>query len=325
MADGDRPTDLDDPTDRGLLTDVAGVAVGHWTDAAARTGCTVVLLPDGSVGSGEIRGGAPATRDVALLDPSKLVDRIDAVVLTGGSAFGLSAADGVMTWLEEAGRGWPTPAGSVPIVPALGLFDLGVGDAAVRPGPAEGRAACEAAATGHHGIGQVGAGTGCTVDTWLGHDRLRPGGLVAASERLGDVVVAALVAVNAFGSVGVASQEALDRVRSGAAAVEPPPAVGNTTIGVVITNLRLDKTGCHLLAKAAHHGLARAVFPSHTRSDGDGFVAVSTGSVDPGAEAPSGPDAERRSSRDGIDLDLLCIVATATVERAVLSLGSSPL
>lgn len=256
--------------------------------------------------SGEIRGGAPATRDVALLDPTKLVHAVDAVLLTGGSAFGLAAADGVMDWLEERDRGWPTSVGRVPIVPSLGLFDLAVGDPTVRPGSREGRAACDAATAGYHEVGPIGAGTGCTVDTWLGPDRIRSGGLVAASERIGDVVVAALLAVNAFGSVGADASEAIEAIRSGSLPVDPPPTVGNTTIGVVVTNARLDKTGCHLLARSAHHGLARAVFPSHTRGDGDGFVAVATGTHD-------------------LDVDRLCMVTTAVVERAVLTLASSPL
>ena len=287
--------------DRDRLTDVAEVAVGHWDDPQARTGCTVVLLPEGAVASGEIRGGAPATRELALLDPSKMVNAVDAVVLTGGSAFGLATADGVMGWLEERGRGWPTPAGVVPIVPTLGLFDLAVGDPTVRPGPAEGRTACDRATVGDHEVGLVGAGTGCTVDKWRGPDTARPGGLVAASERVGEVVVAALVAVNAFGSVGVGSDVAADIVRAGPGSGASASAVGNTTVGVVVTNARLDKAQCHLLAQSAHHGLARAVFPSHTRGDGDGFVVASTGTHDLG-------------------VDELRLLTTAVVERAVLGL-----
>lgn len=291
--------------DRDRLTDVPGVAVGHWTDPVARTGCTVVLLPEGSVASGEVRGGAPATRELALLDPSKMVDAVDAFVLTGGSAFGLATADGVMAWLEERGRGWSAPAGAVPIVPTLGLYDLMVGDPLVRPGPEQGRAACDAATTGDHEVGMVGAGTGCTVDKWRGVEAIRPGGLVAASERLGGVVVAALVAVNAVGSVGAESHTVADVLRSGAEPMVPPRAVGSTTIGALVTNARLDKVGCHLLAQSAHHGLARAVFPSHTRSDGDGFVVASAG------------DHEAK-------IDELQLLATAAVERAVLALGPRP-
>lgn len=291
--------------DRDRLTDVSGVAVGHWTDPVARTGCTVVLLPPSTVASGEVRGGAPASREMALLDPAKMVDAVDAVVLTGGSAFGLAAADGVMGWLEERGRGWPAPAGVVPIVPTLGLYDLSVGDPRVRPGPGSGRAACEAATTDHHDVGLIGAGTGCTIDKWRGPESIRPGGLVAASERMGDVVVAALVAVNAVGSVGVDSRSVVDVVRSGASPAAPSLAVGNTTIGVLVTNARLDKAGCHLVSQSAHHGLARAVFPSHTRSDGDAFVVAATGDHVAG-------------------LDELRLLAASAVERAVLSLAAKP-
>ena len=136
---------------------MGGVRVGHWTDAAAQTGCTVVLFPDGTVASGEVRGGAPAEREMALLDPSRTVNRIDAVVLTGGSAYGLASADGVMRFCEERGMGFPTAGGVVPIVVALGLYDLAVGDGSVRPGPAEGYGACEAAAAGAVELGSVGA------------------------------------------------------------------------------------------------------------------------------------------------------------------------
>src|SRR4029079_18617939 len=148
--------------------DVDGVRVGHWTDSVARTGCTVVLFPDGTVASGEVRGGAPAEREMALLDPARTVTRIDALVLTGGSAFGLAAADGVMRFCEERGMGFPTAGGVVPIVVALGLYDLAVGDGSVRPGPDEGYAACEAAGGGAVALGRVGAGTGATIAKWQG-------------------------------------------------------------------------------------------------------------------------------------------------------------
>jgi L-aminopeptidase/D-esterase-like protein len=256
-----------------VITDVDGIAAGNWTDSEARTGCTVVLFDEGTVASGEVRGGAPATREFALLEPTRMVDRIDALVLTGGSAFGLSAADGVLGWCEEQGRGFPTVAGPVPIVVALALYDLAVGDPAVRPGPQEGRAACDAARPGRLDDGSVGAGTGATVDKVLGEQARRPGGLVQASARVGEVTVASLVAVNAFGEIG-------------GDPTAPPPgpddhpdhAFGNTTIGLVATDAVLDKVGCHLLAQAAHDGLARAVVPSHTRVDGDAFVAAATGS-----------------------------------------------
>ncbi len=269
-----------------MITDVAGLRVGHWTDADAATGCTVVLFPDGTIASGEVRGGAPATREVALLDPTRTVTRIDALMLTGGSAFGLAAADGAVRFCEERGMGFPTPAGPVPIVVGLGLFDLMVGDPSVRPGPAQGYAACEAAVDAPVAAGLVGAGTGATV---AGHRPVadeagpvarRPGGLVTASARVGDLVVAALVAVNAAGVPAADDALAVDI----AAALAPgdgagPAGFGNTTIGLVATNAALDKVGCHLVAQGAHDGLARAVFPAHTRSDGDAFVAATVGGV----------------------------------------------
>ena len=287
----------------GLLTDVPGVAVGHWTDATARTGCTVIVLPPGTTASGEVRGGAPASRELALLDPSRLVDNLDAVVLTGGSAFGLAAADGVMSWLESAGRGFPTPAGPVPIVAALGLFDLMVGDSSVRPGAAEGLAACNAASTDGHTVGTVGAGTGCMTDIWHGAEHARAGALVASSERLGDIVVAALVAVNAAGTVGfdTASSPGAAKILERSDADAQP--FGNTTIGLVVTNARLDKNGCLLVAQSAHDGLARAVFPAHSRSDGDAFIAAATGTTE-------------------ANLDHVRILATSAVERAIRSITS---
>ena len=265
------------------VTAVPGVRVGHWTDAEAATGCTVVLFPEGTVASGEVRGGAPATRELALLEPGRTVERIDALVLTGGSAFGLAAADGVMRFCEERGMGFVTPAGPVPIVVALALFDLMVGDPAVRPGPDAGYAACVAAHRGEPDIGRVGAGTGATV---LGPDLGRvPGGLASAGVAVGDLVVAALVAVNAAGRPGADSSLAVElAVRAGAVT---GPAVGgptNTVIGLVATNGRLDKVGCHRVAQGAHDGLARAVFPAHTRADGDAFVAAATGPVDADAD-----------------------------------------
>jgi len=257
-----------------VITDVPGLRVGSWTDRKAATGCTVVLLPEGTVASGEVRGGAPATREVELLEPTRLVDRIDAVVLTGGSAFGLATCDGVVRFCEEQGRGVATPAGPVPIVVGLGLFDLMVGDPAVRPGPEQGYAACAAATAGPVELGLVGGGCGATVGDGAGGRR--PGGLGSATVRVGELVVSALVAVNAFGVVGGDDANAAALAE---AALALPPPFGNTTIGVVATNAGLDKLGCHLVAQAAHDGLARAVFPAHTRFDGDAFVAAAVGGV----------------------------------------------
>ncbi|MGH9185813.1 MAG: P1 family peptidase [Acidimicrobiales bacterium] len=258
------------------MTEVAGVRVGHWTDPAARTGCTVVLFPAGTVASGEVRGGAPATREFDLLAPERLVDRIDAVLLTGGSAFGLAAAAGVMEFCEERGIGFPTAAGPVPIVVGMGLFDLLVGDPAVRPGSDEGYAACEAAHTGPVTLGAVGAGAGCTAGKWQGFEHAHPAGLGGAARHHGDgLIVAALIAVNAFGDARELSDELrLPRLAG------PENAFGNTSVGVVATNARLDKSGCLLVAHSGHDGLARALAPSHTRFDGDALVVAATGAVD---------------------------------------------
>ena len=257
-----------------MRLEIDGVRVGHWTDPVGRTGCTVVLLPEGTVASGEVRGGAPGTREFELLRPERLVSHIDAVVLTGGSAFGLASCDGVVQWCEEQGRGFETRAARIPIVVGAVLYDLAVGDASVRPGRDQGYAACVAATDGDIELGPVGAGTGATVAKWWGTDGdRRPGALGGAVERDGELVVAALVAVNAFGDLVGADRRPL-----------PPPSpatVGeNTTIGVVVTNAKLDKTGCLLVAQGGHDGLARALEPAHATVDGDAVVACATGVVD---------------------------------------------
>ena len=259
------------------VTEVGGLRVGHWTDAEAQTGCTVVLFPDGTVASGEVRGGAPAEREFALLDPSRTVSRIDALVLAGGSAYGLAAADGVMRFCEERGMGFPTAGGVVPIVVALGLFDLATGDGSVRPGAAEGYAACEAAGAAELVLGRVGAGTGATIAKWEGRDHARPGGLGGAVLRHGELVVGALVAVNAYGDILVPGDDA--------PRVPQPPietaeaAFANTTIGVIVTNAALTKGECLLVAQSGHDGMSRALSPSHSTADGDALVAAATGVV----------------------------------------------
>lgn len=261
-------------------TTLTGVSVGHWTDPAALTGCTVVLLPEGSVGSREIRGGAPATRDLDALAPDKAVSSVDAVVLTGGSAFGLAAADGVMRFLEEAGRGVQTPGGRVPIVPTLALFDLGVGDSLVRPTAESGYSAAAAATRQEFDVGQVGAGTGAFTSWWRGRDAVASGGIHYAEVRLGELVVGALCAVNAFGDVDHGGTAvSLEAVADLVPPFEFSSERLHTTIGVVVTNARLDKVGCHVVAQGAHDGLARSLMPPHTRYDGDALVAVATGQI----------------------------------------------
>jgi L-aminopeptidase/D-esterase-like protein len=262
-----------------VITDVPGVKVGHWTDSRARTGCTVVLLPTGTIASGEVRGAAPGTREWALLDPLRTVDRVNAVVLTGGSAFGLAACDGVMRWCEEAGVGWPTPAGPVPIVVGMVLFDLLVGDGSVRPGSAEGYAACAAASSDAPLRGAVGAGAGATVGKHRRPDGIRPAGLGSATERHGGLIVSALMAVNAYGDI-----RGPGPVVAGTSAGASPGPTEATTIGVIVTNARLSKWQCLLLAQAGHDGLARALEPAHSAFDGDALVAAATGTLDVDAD-----------------------------------------
>ncbi|MCO5319195.1 MAG: P1 family peptidase [Microthrixaceae bacterium] len=263
---------------------IDGLRVGHTTHAEARTGCTVVLAERAVTASGEVRGSAPATREFALLDPLATVQQVDAVVLSGGSAFGLAAGDGAMGWLADAGRGFETAWGRVPIVVGMSLFDLPEGDPTVHPSASDGRLAARAAseADGSADLGLVGAGTGATVSKWRGPELTRASGLVGAVERDGDVVVAALVALNAWGDIVGSPEAALD---------EPPmPGTGgedafrsggrgNTTIGVVATNAAVDKAVCAHMARGAHDGLARAVSPPHASVDGDAFVALATGEV----------------------------------------------
>jgi L-aminopeptidase/D-esterase-like protein len=264
-----------------VITDVDGISVGHWTDAVGRTGCTVVLCPPGTVGSGEVRGGAPGTRETDLLRPGMLVGEVHAVLLTGGSAFGLAAADGVVRWLEERGVGFDTGVARVPIVPAAVLFDLGVGDPSARPGSSEGYSACDAAGERFE-EGAVGAGTGATVAKIHGPDRAVPGGLGSASVADGGVTVAALAAVNAMGEVVDDDGNVIAGARAGESETEAePPLPGmSTTIAVVATNAALTKERANLLAIAAHDGLARAVRPAHTMRDGDTVFTLATGEAD---------------------------------------------
>jgi L-aminopeptidase/D-esterase-like protein len=280
------------------IADVPGVRVGHWTDTEARTGCTVVLLPDeGAVAGVEVRGSAPGTRETDLLRPGMLVERAHAICLCGGSAFGLAAADGVMRYLRERGTGFPIEPVPVPIVPAAVVFDLAEGRPEA-PGPEQGRAACLDAARATPGEpvaeGRVGAGAGATVGKLLGPAGACPGGVGSAAVRLpGGAVVGALAVVNAVGDVhgrdgrilagarrpDGAFADAWRLVLAGPGAAGPP-AGGSTTIAVVATDARLDRAGCRKLAEQGQDGLALAVRPAHTAFDGDTVFAVSTGQVE---------------------------------------------
>jgi L-aminopeptidase/D-esterase-like protein len=286
-------------------TDVEGVGVGHWTAPGGDTGCTVVRFPEGTVASGEFRGGAPATRDAVLLAPEKTVARLDAVLLSGRSVFGMAAVDGVLDVLTAEGVGLATPGGPVPIVVGLGLFDLTSGDPAVRPGPEGGAAAArEAAEDGYLAVGRVGAGAGATIGKWLGREHSRPGGLGAATVRAEGVTVTALVAVNAVGWIDDGTREPVAPHRP----VAVDEAVGsteygNTTIGVIATDAALTKAECHLVARGGHGGLSRALIPVHTTVDGDGLVAAATGQVEAA-------------------VDLVAWMATLAVERAIRAVAS---
>ncbi|MGH2663175.1 MAG: P1 family peptidase [Actinomycetota bacterium] len=262
---------------------VTGIRVGHWSDQTAGTGCTVVLCPPGTVGSGEVRGGAPGTRETDLLRPGMLVQEVHAVLLTGGSAFGLAAADGVMRWLEERHVGFDVGVTRVPIVPAAVLFDLGVGDASTRPGPQQGYAACEAA-TDVVAEGRVGAGTGATVAKLHGPHRAVPGGVGTAATTEAGVTMSALAAVNAVGEVVDDDGTVLAAALPGEKSAGPPWPGTSTTLVAVATDALLTRERAHLLAVAAHDGLARALKPAHTMWDGDTVFTLATGGT--GAPQP---------------------------------------
>lgn len=271
------------------LTAVVGLKVGHYTDLAARTGCTVILTPDGGcVASGVALGPAPGSREYVLLQPDKTVPAIDAVVLTGGSAFGLAAADGVMAWLEERGRGFDTGVARVPIVPAAVLYDLAVGSASVRPDAAAGRSAAETASDAPVEQGRVGAGTGATVGKLHGPDNASGSGLGSHAVLIGGAVVAALGVSNAVGNMIDPDTGQLVAGLPGtlglAAAEGFAPMPGtNTTLVVVATDAPITKAQANALATSAHVGIARVTRPSHTVFDGDTAFVLSTGT---GPEVP---------------------------------------
>lgn len=279
------------------ITAVPGVRVGHWTDRDAETGCTVVVLPEPNVVTAEVRGAAPGTREYALLQPGMRVEQAQAILLTGGSAFGLAAADGVVRMLENDGRGHPTPVGNVPIVPAAVLFDLIPGDPSVRPGPDEGAAAYGAASTDPVEMGRVGAGTGATAAKWRGFEHRMFGGIGSAVRKAGDAVVGALAAVNPVGDVFTVSGEPLTGGphEPGPPALMPDAFSSNTMLVVVATDGALNRIELTRLVVRAHDAIAVCVRPSHTRWDGDIVFAVSCGAVeadcDVAAEAAFGATA----------------------------------
>jgi L-aminopeptidase/D-esterase-like protein len=265
------------------ITDVAGITVGHWSDPEAVTGCTVVLAPPSTVASCEVRGGAPGTRGTDMLQPGTLIEVVNAVLLTGGSAFGLAAAGGVERYLEERGIGAEIGPVIVPSVAAAVIFDLGVGDPTRRPGPDDGYAACVAAST-EVGEGRVGAGTGATVAKLWGIERAVPAGVGTWSASDCDLVVGAVYVVNAVGEVVDEDGEVLAGpiLQPGERREDLLPWMGrgNTTIGVVATNAAIAKTDVRRLASVANDAVDLAVRPAHTLYDGDTVFTLATGPVE---------------------------------------------
>ena len=277
----------------GHINLVRGLRTGHFTDPRRPTGCSVVLCPDGAVAGVDVRGAAPGTRETDLLHPSHLVERIHGIVLAGGSAWGLDAASGAMRWLEAEGAGLDIGVGQIPLVPAAVLFDLALGDMHIRPDAQAGYAACCAAHTARPAEGSVGAGAGAVVGKLFGWGCAMKGGIGTASLTVHGVTVGALVACNALGDVyhphtgqllaGARTQPQALALRNSCAALlrgeTPQPLLrgSNTTIGVVATDAILTKAQAHRLAVTAHDGLARAINPVHTLSDGDTLFALGTG------------------------------------------------
>lgn len=294
------------------ITDVAGIEVGQAENREALTGCTVVLCGEGAVVGADVRGLAPGTRETDLCRPGTLVERAQAVLLSGGSAFGLDAAAGVMRYLRERGYGFPTGVMPVPIVPAAVIFDLAVGETAW-PDAEMGYEACRLAASDLVAQGCVGAGTGATVGKLLGQAQAMKSGIGTASLRLGGAAVGALVVVNAFGDVldwdnsvlaGPRDPSTGEFISTSAALIESASGSGgfNTTIGVVATDLALRPDQVHHLASIAHDGLARRIRPVHTLVDGDTIFSLATG----------------RTSGE-VSMPALAAATVEVVERAVIN------
>lgn len=301
---------------QGSITDVDGLLCGHHTDTRRPTGCTVILAPEGAVAGVDVRGAAPGTRETDLLSPFNSVEKVHAIVLAGGSAFGLDTASGVMRWLEEQGIGVHVGSVRVPIVPAAILFDLMMGDSSIRPDANAGYEACRAARRSAPSEGSVGAGTGAACGKLFGIERGMKGGVGCASVTLHGVTVAAIVAVNATGDV---VDPTTGRIVAGVRGADGKTLIGATqaimngelphhlqigaatTLGIVATDIVLDKVGASRLARISHDGLARTIHPAHTPIDGDTMFALATG---------------KNPAR--IDLTVLGILAAEVTARAVL-------
>jgi L-aminopeptidase/D-esterase-like protein len=274
-------------THRNAITDVHGIEVGQAQDEEALTGCTVLLCRQGALAGVDVRGSAPGTRETDLLDPVNLVEKVHAVVLTGGSAYGLDAASGVMRYLEEQDIGYSMGPIKVPIVPAAVLYDLGLGRAGVRPDAAMGYRAAAAASSDPPAEGNVGAGTGASIGKVRGMDYAMKAGIGTTSIDINGLVIGAIVAVNAIGDVvDPSSGVKLAGLRSGTTLAwmkqnwVPPSVQSNTVIGAVATNARLTKAQATKVAQMAQDGLAQAIRPAHTMYDGDTIFALATGEVE---------------------------------------------
>jgi L-aminopeptidase/D-esterase-like protein len=285
-----------------------GFRVGHYTDPGGETGCTVILPPPGNVCSYDMRGSSPGSRELASLDLERRATEVHGILLTGGSAFGLAAADGVMAWLEDHGVGYKTEIATIPIVPAAVIFDLGAAKEHGRPGPGAGYTACEAAVETAVPIGRVGAGTGATVGKWAGREFRSHGGLGLAMKEQNGASLAALAVVNALGDVIGDDGSVLAGTTAPNPTFRPPTnsteaaAASNTVLAVITTLAPLDKSQVRFLAARGSDGIARAVRPAHTRYDGDVVFALA---------GPPGANARQ------VNLDVLGLLATDAVAAAI--------
>ncbi len=293
------------------ITDIPNIRVGHDTNLEAGTGCTVIICDTPAVGGIDVRGGAPATRETDLLRPLNMVEGVHAILLTGGSAFGLDAASGVMRYLAERDIGFDVGVAKVPIVPAAAIFDLGFGSASVRPDADAGYRACEQATSDPVAQGNIGAGTGATVGKLLGPGFMMKGGLGSASMRMDDgTLVGAIVAVNALGDViDPQTQQVIAGTRNPMGGFIASNPFGNTTIAVVATSASLSKDSTNKVAQMAHNGLAQAIRPAHTMFDGDTVFALALGTATQGGTT---------QATAALQVSIIGAAAATTLARAII-------
>ncbi|TDX48470.1 P1 family peptidase [Orenia marismortui] len=295
---------------KDYITDIPGIKVGHADNRDGMTGCTIILAEEGAVAGVDVRGSAPGTRETDLLNPINMIEKVNAILLSGGSAFGLAAADGAMSALEEANIGFDVGVTKVPIIPTAVLFDLGVGDPTIRPNFKMGYHAVKAASSNEKRLGKVGVGMGCTVGKLLGQKHATPSGLGSSSLKLNnDIYIGAIVGLNAFGDIYdhkgdiiAGCQDDEGRFINTYQAMKKKKIKGfgkNTTIGVIATNAKLSKAEATKIAQVAHNGYAKHINPVHTMLDGDTIFAMSTG-------------------HKNIDINLLATAASDVMGRAIV-------